>query len=130
MHHFVAVESQRKYLDTFESWLLNKRYITGFPNQAGMSIQPNVKEIRLLDICSFVSTTDDLLRDLAPYNTLDTLFKKRMNWVKDMGFKFAGLESAPEPRNSTLNMPKWREYVTVQVLGTKPDQWVNGVEMI
>ena len=128
VHCFVLMESQRKYLDDYTTWLLDRKYPTTFPNQSGLIMQPNVREVRLYDISIPEGSFNFLLSDLSPYNQGAGNIKGKLQFGTKLMQKALGL--SPVQPSKTNPLGDWRSYINVMVLGTKKDAWINNGELI
>ncbi|HUU77487.1 MAG TPA: hypothetical protein VMX55_04025 [candidate division Zixibacteria bacterium] len=130
-HVFVMMEGQRKYLTEFENYLMSKEYMSQLPNQPGMKLQPNVREVKLYDISVFESNLGQLYEDLAPFNSIDHGIKGHLQRILKFGRKIIGLKDPPSSMSKRqVKNPRWRDYMGVYVLAEKKDEWINGVEML
>ena len=127
VHYLVCMKSQRKYLDEMETFILNRRYITTFPDIPGMQYQPNLREIRFYDISVFESCKPQLLKDLAPYGSLSRKFPKFLRMGINFVMKKLGFDEPPPGIHEFgfNQVPQWRTFIDVEILASKKDQKIK-----
>jgi len=130
-HHLVVMEAQRKWIEAYIHWLSKRRYSTTFPNHPAGFARPIIREVRFYDISVATGASASVLGDLAPYNLKDNYLGKKFGfWFGLVRFAL-GLQKVPEIEGYTGFRTEHKKDMSVYVIGSKKDKWINGhMEML
>jgi len=128
-HLFVIVEGREVWMKKFLSDLTNRRY----PMKTKRGIvhfEPNVREVKLLDISVPEDSLPYLLRDLAPFIDSNSPIKRKVKWLARLLRLLFGVKPVVgcyEPSEEVRG-----DWINKVVIGWKKDKFDSrtGMELI
>lgn len=122
---YFLVEGAEDYVEEFLKYLETKKYKLQLPNNPTLEHNLEIKEVRLMDISVFESTKSQLVCDLTPFKSIDSVLP---SWVK-LPFSFIrkrlGFTDPIDSIDRKSPFGKKRDLIDIYSLGGKQDVWMQ-----